>query len=635
MRLRILLLSFALLIGSVATAHAQQRPIPDPVVPPPRWDAAIDAGTRTQTGMPGPNYWTNRAHYDIEATLSPETRTLQGQATITYTNRSPDSLDQLVVHLRQNIYKEGSARRTALATPGGMHLAHVAVDGQPIAERPRSAEVGYDIHNTVMRIDPPSDVAPGDTVRLDFGWSYRLRKKGPAPRQGTDGEVYFVAYWYPQMSVYDDVQGWDTDPFLQHAEFYMGYADYDVAFTVPEGWLVGATGTLQNAGAVLTPMVRERLKTARRSDTTVTVVGAEERSAGISTRTSESEHLTWRFRAEDVRDVAIGTSDRYVWDATVAHAGGGTSALIHSLYRPDRNAWNRAAEYGQFSIEYLSKRLTPYPYPHMTLVEGFVGGGMEYPMITILHGEGSTAQGLHRTALHEIAHQWFPMMVGSEETDHIWMDEGLVTYWTREGQLAFWDDEIDPWAPSSDYFDRAGTARETAPWRHGDLFPSVGALVTASYDKTSRMLRALERISGAQAFRGAFRTYAEQWTRKHPYPYDLFNIFEAELGRDLGWLWTSFLDETWTLDQAIARVTTSNERVEVVVSDHGRMPMPVFIAVTYADGSTRTARIPVDVWLEGRREATATLPGGTVTRVEIDPEQYLPDVDRDNNVWTR
>lgn len=270
----------------------------------------------------------------------------------------------------------------------------------------------------------------------------------------------------------------------------------------------------------------------------------------------------------------------------------------------------------------------------MTLVEGFVGGGMEYPMITILHGKNSTPKGLHGTTLHEIAHQWFPMMVGSEETDHIWMDEGTVTYWTREGRIAYWGKDVSPWAPNSGYFNRAGTARETPPMRHGDLFPSVGALVTASYDKTGRMLRALEGIVGREAFHSTFQSYAERWTGKHPYPYDLFNTFEAELGRDLDWLWRSFLCETWTLDQGIASVDSSQNGIEVAVQDEGEMPMPVLLKATYADGSQESVRLDVEAWSSGSRQATATLPSGDLEHLEIDPDQYFPDVDRTDNVWT-
>jgi aminopeptidase N len=230
------------------------------------------------------------------------------------------------------------------------------------------------------------------------------------------------------------------------------------------------------------------------------------------------------------------------------------------------------------------------------------------------------------------------MIVGSEETDHIWMDEGLVTYLTRMGTLAFWGDEVSPWAPTSGYFNRAGTARETEPMRHGDLFPSVGALVTASYDKTSRILYALRGIVGAEAFDEAFRTYAERWAYKHPYPYDLFNTFESVLGRELDWFWRPLLYTTRTLDHAVASVEQADDGVTVTVEDQGRVPMPVPVQVTYADGTTQQKRIPVAPWLAGKRTATVSFDAageaGPVERVTLDPDGFLPDVDRADNTWT-
>jgi len=621
-----------ILLLAPTVVSAQDRPTPRPITPPPRFEAAIEQGTRTADGRPGTAYWTNRASYDIEATLSPAANAVTGQETITYHNRSPDTLETLVVHLRQNVNAKGAERRQALQVTGGMRLGAVSVQGQDLIERPNRSQVGYTIENTVMRIHPPEAVPPGTSVELSLAWRYTLRSEGPTPRQGTNGAVYYMGYWYPQMAVYDDVQGWDTDPFLQFAEFYMDYADYDLALTVPEGWLVGSTGTLQNAEAVLTPQTRSRLADARTADEPVRVVSAEERGAGSATQSAPDDMLTWHFRAENVRDVAWGTSDQYVWDATQADAGNGQTTMIHALYRPDRESWRRAAEFGKFSIEFLAERLTAYPYPHMTAVEGLVGGGMEYPMITIV-GSDRSDESLFGTTLHEIAHMWYPMLVGSEETDHIWMDEGLVTYLTRQGRLAFWDD-AEPWAPNSGYFRRAGTVRETEPMRHGDLFPDVGSLVSASYDKTSRMLYVLHGLYGAEALHTALRTYAEQWTYKHPYPYDFFNTVERVLGDDLDWLWRSMLYETWTLDQSIAGVEAGEDGVAIRIQDEGHSMMPTPVTVTYADGSTHSDRVPVDTWLEGRRTATLTAPAGTVERVAIDPEGVLPDVDRSNNTWT-
>jgi aminopeptidase N len=228
---------------------------------------------------------------------------------------------------------------------------------------------------------------------------------------------------------------------------------------------------------------------------------------------------------------------------------------------------------------------------------------------------------------------WYPMLVGSEETDHIWMDEGLVTYLTREGRRAFWE-EAEPWTPNTGYFRRAGTARETEPFRHGDLFPDVGSLVSASYDKTSRMLYVLHGLYGAEALHDALRTYADRWTYKHPYPYDFFNTLEAELGDDLDWLWRSMLFETWVLDPSVADVESTPDGVTVTIRDGGHSMMPTPVRIAYADRSSHSHRVPVDVWLEGRRSTTITAPAGDVTRVEIDPEGFLPDVNRSNNVWT-
>ena len=616
-----------------SVSQGQDRPLPYPVMPTPSFEQALEQHTRSPSGAPGPQYWTNTAQYDLRAVLSPEEKKLHGEGHIRYQNRSPDTLQHLVVFLRQNIYQPGAARRTGgFEVTGGMHLARVAADGTPLIER--ESGVGYSVDGTLMRLRPPNPVLPGESIRLEFSWSYTIRSEGPGPRQGTDGQVFYLGYWYPHMAVYDDVEGWDTDPFLQHAELYADYADYDVRITAPEGWLVAATGTLQNPRDVLTRTVRKRLQRVAHTDSVVSVVGPDERRAGVSTQTHPGGTLTWHYRADKVRDFAFGTSDRYVWEATRAQTGSQRS-MIHAFYRPDASAaWDRAAEFGRFAIEWLSEKVMPYPYPQMTVVEGVVGGGMEYPMITVIGGRGRSARSLFGTTVHEIAHMWFPMIIGSQENEHIWMDEGLATYLTRQARLAFWEDAA-PWEPNSGYFRRAGRERETPLMRHGDLYPSVGSLVAASYDKASRMLYALRGLYGPDAFERALHTYARRWKYKHPYPYDLFNTFEDQLGEELDWFWTPMAYETWTLDQAVADVSEHPDSVTVTVEDRGLTPMPVLLEVTYANGTTREQRLPAEVWLnDGKRTATASFPAGDVRRVEIDPEQYLPDVQRANNVWS-
>ena len=258
---------------------------------------------------------------------------------------------------------------------------------------------------------------------------------------GQDGEVFYLAYWYPQLAVYDDVSGWKADQYMDNGEFYMDYGSYEVEITVPAGWLVSATGTVQNPEAVLSEQTRARLAQAAQTRETVSIVGEDERQAGVST--ASGGMLTWRFKADDVRDFAFGTSNHYVWDATSAnvgdHDGDGQNdtAMIHAFYRPDRSLWKRSAEFAQFSIEHLSQTIMPYPYPHMTTVEGIIGGGMEYPMMTLI-GPGRNDRSLFGVTYHEIGHMWFPMIVGQDEKQYTWMDEGLTSFNTNEGAGAFW-----------------------------------------------------------------------------------------------------------------------------------------------------------------------------------------------------
>jgi len=635
-RFIVCLLAVLLLLPALATAQ-NRRPIPYPVILPPPFQQAIENGTRTTTGEPGPNYWTNTADYDIQATLTPATKTLIGTETIRYHNNSPDTLRYVIVHLRQNLHKPEAMRNRFVPLTEGMLVSEVKVNGEVLSEPESRDAPGYRVRGTVMQVVPSAPILPGSTAEFAFAWSFEVPEAG-APRIGQDGEIFYVGYWYPQMAVYDDVSGWKADQYMANGEFYMGYGDYNVALTVPEGWVVGATGTLQNADEVLTEQTRARLAEAAQTHEVVSIVGENERMPGTSTADSDDGMLTWRFQANDVRDFAFGTSDQYVWDATTANVGDTDgdgerdTSMIHAFYRPGTASWERSAEFAQFSIEHLSETVMPYPYPHMTTVEGVIGGGMEFPMITHIGGSRSD-QSLFSVTYHEISHMWFPMIVGQDEKQFTWMDEGLTSFNTNEGKTDFWDS--DAWDPSQQsYYYLAGSGYEVEPMRHGDDYPDgTPARGIAGYSKPAITLHALRGLVGEETFRPIYKEYARRWAFKHPQPYDLFNTFEDELDQDLDWFWTAMLFETWTLDQAIADVDQSAEHVVVTVEDRGLTPMPATLRVTYENGETAEQVIPVDVWLNGEREATATFEPGTVTRVEIDPEAYFPDVDRSNNVW--
>jgi hypothetical protein len=505
------------------------------------------------------------------------------------------------------------------------------------ADRP-----GYRVDGTVMRIRLPRQVPPGGSVDLEFAWRLPVPPEG-APRGGQTGSVYVVSYWYPQMAVYDDVVGWQTDPYLGQAEFYMGYGRYDVSLTVPAGWLVTATGTLQNPREVLGEGTRRRLASARSDTAVVRVVGEAERGPGRATLRGRNGRLTWRFAADTVRDFTWGASRVWLWDATHAAVGDvqgdgrPDTSLVQAFYTPEgrKSSWGENARFGRHSVEFLSRSVLPYPYPHMTAVEGPRScGGMEYPMLTCIGGTWDSL-GMYEVTVHEIGHMWFPMVVGSDEKRHSWMDEGLTQFNQSQGIADFYQGRIDDERQNRTiYLSVAQARREGALMVHGDRYADGMAFGIASYFKPATMLVTLREILGRPTFERAWREYAARWRFRHPKPYDLFATFEDVSGRDLDWFWRSWAFETWTMDQAIAGVTRVGDRMEITVEDRGMMPLPARLAITRADGRVDRLEIPVEAWLAGATRQIVTVPAEpAVVRVVIDPEMVFPDVDRRNQTW--
>jgi hypothetical protein len=641
---------FALLGAMSASqlpAQSLQRPLPHPVVPSREFRQAVQNGTRTNTGEPGSRYWQQWAEYSISTRLTPEERMVEGTVRIAYHNRSPDPLGYIALNLLQNLHAEGVMRSGFAVVTGGVDLSRVAVADRELEPRPKPGEAGYTVNGTVLRVFPPEPVQPGETINLSIDWHFTVPQAGASGRMGwSEDNMFHIAYWYPQVAVYDDVNGWHTDQFLGGAEFYSGFATYDLSIAAPEGWVVMATGQLLNPEEVLASEILQRYRAAHDSDEVVHVLTAEDFGPGRATGIAPSGFLVWRFHADSVRDVAFSATSESLWDAARTPVGdrdgdGNTDyALINTFWRAAASKWSNAWRYAQHSIDFMSRWTgLPYPWPHMTSVEGgsIIGGGMEFPMMTLI-GDYNTRSdsALYYVTAHELGHMWVPMIVSTDERRHAWMDEGTTTFNENQARKEFFPGFNHDHPDRDGYLAVARLELEGEMMRWSDYHYPGPAYSTASYSKPATVLVALRGLLGEAAFVRGFREYIDTWAYKHPQPWDFFNTFDRTSGQNLGWFWRSWYYETWILDHAVDNVREGSDGTTIVIEDRGQVPMPARITITLADGQTMTREVPVGTWLAGKIRSEVSLPAGAeVVRVEIDAEHLFPDIDRSNNVWQR
>jgi hypothetical protein len=589
---------------------------------------------RAADGRPGPGYWQQRVDYDIEATLDPARQVLSGRETVRYYNNSPHALPYLWLFLDQNICAPNSVTNrlnqpplvfgdvsfdfSCLGFEGGIALERVGSGGR---------DLPYRVYGTTMRVDLPIPLARGAQTTIEIRWSFPIPEYG-AGRMGRDGTLYEMAWWYPRLAVYDDVRGWNHEPYIGGGEFYLEYGRFDVRLTLPAAYVVAATGVLQNPEAVLTTAQRERLARAVRSSDPVGVISAAEAGQPAS-RPATRGTLTWHFTADSVRDFAFAAAPNFVWDAV-----GYDGRLIQALYRPGAEHWDEAIRMAEHSIRHFSERLYRYPYPHATTIEGPIAG-MEYPMITFV--AGTTRENLHFTLMHEFGHEWYPMLVGSNERLYPWMDEGFNTFIDIEASERYFE--------ATAYGDTVGRMQlniypahaipgqeqplSTRPVESRDLF-------WTAYQKPALMLNLLRyEVLGKERFDPAFRAYTEAWAFKHPTPADFFRVMRAETGEDLDWFWREWIYTTARLDQSIDSVTMAGDTALVHLSNRREMVMPAELAVTFANGRTETIKLPVEMWNLGPRFVYRMPGAGLPARVVLDPRKVMPDVERGNNASPR
>lgn len=602
------------------------------------WRAAVARQTRSGTGEPGPRYWVQDARYELRATIDPDARTLRGSGTLLYRNRSPDTLHVLALSLAQNLFRAGAPHNESVPVTGGIEIDQLCVSRAPTGVPSGRCDAqggtpGLRISNTIARLTLPGPLAPGDSVELRAAWRFAIPSDA-APRMGSDGSVTMIAYWYPQFCVYDDVTGWQTDPYLATGEFYMDHADYDVRLTVPGGYLVAATGVLQNPGEVLSPSARERLARAAQSFASVPIVTDSMRRARVATAPGAS--LTWQFAATQVRDFAFYASRDVVWDAMAAvvprTATRTDTVLIHALYRSRERDWRRAADYGRQSIENFSRLLWAYPWPQMTLVEGIVDGGMEYPMLTAV-SVGGDARELLGTIAHEVGHMWYPMQVGSDERRFAWMDEGLAS-WLERHQLraSTGRDDDDDGLPDL-YRMVLGMRAGQSMFTHSDHYSGALTFTEASYDRLVVVFRAFTAEYGDSALVHGLRAYGAAWSGKHPYPPDFTAMVFAAAGGDREAFVREWMQGTGHFDARIDDVRRERDTLSVEIRTDGGAHLSVPLVVTRRDARVERFVIPASAFRRSPVQTIRVPDARSVTSVVIDPERTRPDTDVGNQRW--
>ena len=546
---------------------------------------------RTASGAPGHEYWQQQADYEIEATLDDETQRLTGREKITYTNNSPDQLPYLWLQLDQNMRAKDSDTYSSATNTITEKMTAESIDritgfndfdgGDKIqaVKDSEGRDLPYTINKTMMRIDLPKPLKPGEAFSFQVDWYYNINDRMRMGGRGgyeyfpEDGNyLYTITQWFPRMTVYSDYEGWQHKQFLGRGEFALPFGNYTVKMTVPADHIVAATGVLQNPEEVLTEKQQELFAKARTSDKPVVIVSQKE--AEKKEKSKEKATKTWIYHADSVRDFAWGSSRKFIWDAMGVKIGDNT-VMAMSYYPKEANPL-----YGQYSTEVVAHTLKvyshhtiDYPYPVAISVEA--SNGMEYPMICFNYGrpekDGTyterTKYGMISVITHEVGHNFFPMIINSDERQWTWMDEGLNTF-TQFLAEQDWD---------TNYPSGRGPAAKIVDYMKGGANTMVPIMTNSeqirqfgnnAYGKPAAALNILrETVMGRELFDFAFKQYAQRWAFKHPTPEDFFRTMEDASGVDLDWFWKGWFYTTDHVDIAIESVqhyeiNTKNPDVE-------------------------------------------------------------------------
>ena len=614
------LLPLLLLVGLAQPAAAQTL-----LYQPRDIKAAFAKGTRSPDGRPGPNYWQNRARYDITVQAAPPARDIRGRETITYFNNSPDTLRQVVLRLIQNIHRPGVSR-DGDASPDYLTTGLV-IDTFQVAGQARPFQPGQGT-GTIQGVRLPKALAPHDSVKFAVAWHFPISVE--SGREGMiDPTTFFLAYFYPRIAVYDDYAGWDRLPFVDSKEFYNDFNDYTLRVQVPANYLVWATGTLQNPKQVLQPAAAKRLRQSMTSDAVLHIATATDLAK--KSITAQQPLNTWVWTAKDISDVTFGLSDHYVWDAAsvVVDAKAKRRASVQAAYADSTVDFRQSVKNAQYALGWFSNPANwpgvAYPFPKMTAFQGFAD--MEYPMM-VNDSPQKDPKFAQFVQDHEIAHTYFPFYMGINESRYAFMDEG----WATTFELLIGRSENGPEAA-----DKLYKQFRVNRWIHDAATAEDLPIITPSselragygnnaYGKPSLSYLALKDMLGDALFKKALHEYIDRWHGKHPIPWDYFNSMSSASGQDLTWFFNNWFFTNGYIDLAVGPVSGTS----VTVNNLGGFAAPFDMQLEYADGTRETLHQTAAVWRANQQQAVINTPKA-VKSVKLDGGIFMDANVKDNS----
>ena len=595
---------------------------------------AYEKGTRSYDGKPGPNYWQNHAQYNINVSIDPSTKLLQGSEDVVYYNNSQDSLSQIVVRLYQNISKPNARRDFYLsdeAITNGMQIHKISVSNISVDPNDKN-KVKLSGTNLFLILD--KKLPPKSTINLSFNWDFKIPAVQTIRFGSYDSTSMFIAYWYPQISVYDDIDGWDKMDYTGTLEMYNDFSDFNVKISVPAGFNVWSTGVWQNPDEILNQKYLDKYKLAWQSDQVVRIFEKEDLSSKNIYKTKNGLQ-TFNFNASNVPDFAFGMSDHYLWDAVSFKPDKNSDRRVYctAAYKESSKDFVDVAYYAEESLKYFSYEIpgVPFPYPSATVFNG--AGGMEFPMI-VNNGSASSKSGTVHLTSHELLHQYLPFYMGTNERKYPFMDEG----WAVMLPFDFQERMAEGYKPRVNtvkmYESFAGNEYEL-PLMVPSPTINWQSYRDAAYNKPALAYDFLRQTLGDALFLKAMKTYMERWNGKHPLPTDFFFTFNDVVGKDLGWYWKPWFYDFGYPDLAISNVKQKKNSIVVTILNKGKLPLPVKLQVMFNDVVAKEIYKTPEIWSSGKDKIEVKIDGVKNYDAVILGGETIPDVNKVNNVFIK